>query len=166
VLPGAGALAATGHLSSVWLVIAVALAGELTGQSIGYAVGRFGGRPFVDKFGKYVRFHHKELALVDQFFARWGSFAIFICRFVPFIRGIMGVPAGIAEMPLSHFYFWTFCGSLIFCGGFVLLGSSLGSHATQVGDAFRHYALLIAVIAVVAVALYFIVRSRLGKKTV
>lgn len=166
VLPGAGALAATGHLSSVWLVIAVALAGELTGQSIGYAVGRFGGRPFVDKFGKYVRFHHKELELVDQFFARWGSFAIFICRFVPFIRGIMGVPAGIAEMPLSHFYFWTFCGSLIFCGGFVLLGSSLGSHATQVGDAFRHYALLIAVIAVVAVALYFIVRSRLGKKTV
>jgi membrane protein DedA with SNARE-associated domain len=164
VLPAAGALAATGHLSSVWLVIAVALAGELTGQSIGYAVGRFGGRPFVDKFGKYVRFHHAELERVDAFFARWGSFAIFICRFVPFIRGIMGVPAGIAEMPLAHFYFWTFFGSLIFCAGFVLLGNTLGSHAEVIGDAFRHYALLIAGAAVVAVALYFIVKNAFRKR--
>ena len=166
VLPAAGALAATGHLSSVWLAIAAAVAGELTGQSIGYAVGRFGGRPFVDRFGKYVRFHHAELERVDAFFARWGSFAIFICRFVPFIRGIMGVPAGIAEMPLSYFYFWTFCGSFIFCAAFVLLGSTLGAHAEVVGDAFRHYALLITGVAVVAVALYFIIRNRLGKKTV
>ncbi len=164
VLPAAGALAATGHLSSVWLVIAVALAGELTGQSIGYAVGRFGGRPFVDKFGRYVRFHHAELERVDVFFARWGSFAIFICRFVPFIRGIMGVPAGIAEMPLVPFYFWTFCGSLIFCAGFVLLGSSLGSHAAVVGEAFRHYALLIAGVAVAALAAYFIVKSLSSKR--
>ncbi len=166
VLPAAGALAATRHLSSVWLVIAVALAGELTGQSIGYAVGRYGGRPFVARYGKYVRFHHAELDRVHGFFERWGSFAIFICRFVPFIRGIMGVPAGIAEMPLIPFYFWTFCGSLLFCAGFVLLGSTLGSHAEAVGEAFRHYALIIAGGAVVAVALYFIVRSRWGKKTV
>lgn len=166
VLPAAGALAATGHLSSVWLVIAVAVAGELTGQSIGYAVGRFGGRPFVDRYGKYVRFHHAELERVDAFFARWGSFAIFICRFVPFIRGIMGVPAGIAEMPLSHFYLWTALGSFIFCAGFVLLGSTLGSHAEAVGDAFRHYALLIGAVVIVALAVYFIIRNRLGKKTV
>lgn len=166
VLPAAGALAATGHLSSVWLVIAVAVAGELTGQSIGYAVGRFGGRPFVDRYGKYVRFHHAELERVDAFFARWGSFAIFICRFVPFIRGIMGVPAGIAEMPLSHFYLWTALGSFIFCAGFVLLGSTLGSHAEAVGDAFRRYALLIGAVVIVALAVYFIIRNRLGKKTV
>ena len=164
VLPAAGALAATGHLSSVWLVIAVAVAGELTGQSIGYAVGRYGGRPFVERYGKYVRFHHAELERVHGFFERWGSFAIFVCRFVPFIRGIMGVPAGIAEMPLSHFYFWTFCGSLIFCGGFVLLGSSLGAHSAAVGEAFRHYALLIVAVAAVAVALYFIVKSTLKRK--
>ncbi len=166
VLPAAGALAATGHLSSKWIVIAVAVAGELTGQSIGYAVGRFGGRPFVDKFGKYAHFEHADLVKVDRFFARWGSFAIFICRFIPFIRGVMGIPAGLAEMPLSHFYFWTFLGSLIFCGGFVLLGSALGSHATLVGETFRHYALLIAGVALVALAIYFIVRNRAAKKTV
>ena len=120
VLPAAGALAATGHLSSVWLAIAIAVAAELVGQSIGYAVGRFGGRPFIDRFGKYVHFHHAEMEKVERFFARYGKFAIFICRFVPVIRGIVGIPAGIAEMPLVPFYFWTFCGSLIFCGGLIL----------------------------------------------
>ena len=160
VLPAAGALVATGHLSNVWITIAVALVGELSGQSIGYAVGRFGGRPFVDRYGKYVRFHHAELERVDGFFKRWGSFAIFICRFVPFIRGVMGVPAGIAEMPLAQFYFWTFLGSLIFCGGFILLGLNLGAHAAVVGEAFRKYAVLIAVVAVVLVAAYFVFRSR------
>lgn len=160
VLPAAGALAATGHLSSVWLTIAVAVAGELSGQTIGYIVGRFGGRPFVERFGKYVHLGHPEIERAHAFFERWGSFAVFICRFVPFIRGVVGVPAGIAEMPLVPFYFWTFCGSLIFCAGFVLLGSSLGAHAEVVGDAFGRWAILIAAVAVAAVALYFIVRSR------
>ncbi len=160
ILPAAGALVATGHLSSVWLVIAVAVGGELTGQTIGYAAGRYGGRPFVDRFGKYVRFHHAELERVDRFFARWGSFAVFMCRFVPFIRGVVGIPAGIAEMPLVPFYLWTFLGSLIFCGGFVLLGSSLGAHAGAVGDAFRKFSILIAALVIAAVALYFIVKRR------
>jgi membrane protein DedA with SNARE-associated domain len=61
VLPAAGVAAQKGALSNVWLVIAVAVLAELCGQSIGYAVGRFGGRPFIDRYGKYVRFHHAEL---------------------------------------------------------------------------------------------------------
>jgi membrane protein DedA with SNARE-associated domain len=101
---------------------------------------------------------------VDRFFARWGSFAVFMRRFVPFIRGVVGIPAGIAEMPLVPFYLWTFCGSLIFCGGFVLLGSSLGSHAGAVGEAFRKFSILIAVVAIAAVALCFIVKSWLKKR--
>jgi len=164
VLPAAGALAATGHLSSVWITIAVALAGELSGQTIGYAVGRYGGLPFVERFGKYVHLGDAEMERVHVFFERWGSFAVFICRFVPFIRGVIGIPAGIAEMPLVPFYLWTFCGSLIFCAGFVLLGSSLGAHAGVVAEAFRKYAILIAVVVVVAVALYFILRSRLLRR--
>jgi membrane protein DedA with SNARE-associated domain len=163
VLPAAGALAATGHLSSVWITIAVAVAGELSGQTIGYAVGRYGGRPFVERFGKYVHLGHPEIERAHSFFERWGSFAVFICRFVPFIRGVVGVPAGIAEMPLVPFYLWTFCGSLIFCAGFVLLGNSLGAHAEVVSDAFRRWAIVIAAVAVVAVALYFIVRSRVAR---
>ena len=163
VLPAAGALVATGHLSSLWLTIAIAVCAELLGQSIGYAVGRFGGRPFVDRYGKYVRFHHAELERVDQFFARYGKFAIFICRFIPFIRGIVGIPAGIAEMPLGPFYFWTFCGSLIFCGGLILLGNGLGAHAHEVVDAIRRYALVVLALAVIALAAFLFVQRRRPK---
>ncbi|HET6894033.1 MAG TPA: DedA family protein [Candidatus Baltobacteraceae bacterium] len=160
VLPAAGALAATGHLSSVWLAIVLAVAAELTGQSIGYAVGRFGGRPFVDRYGKYVHFHHAEMEKVERFFARYGRFAIFICRFVPVIRGIVGIPAGIAEMPLPAFYLWTFCGSLIFCGGLILAGNLLGTHSHEVIGAVQKYALLMIALAVLAVVLFVFVKTR------
>jgi membrane protein DedA with SNARE-associated domain len=163
VLPAAGALAATGHLSNVWIAIAIAVAAELVGQSIGYAVGRFGGRPFIDRYGKYVHFHHAEMEKVHAFFARYGKFAIFICRFIPVIRGIVGIPAGIAEMPLGAFYFWTFLGSLIFCGGLVLAGHALGAHAGEVADGARKYALVLVGLIVVVAGVVLYLKSRRTK---
>jgi membrane protein DedA with SNARE-associated domain len=160
ILPAAGIAAQQGALSSVWIAIAVALAAELFGQSIAYAVGRFGGRPFVARFGKYVRFHHAQMEMVEGFFTRYGRFAIFICRFIPVIRGIVGIPAGIAEMPLPAFYFWTFCGSLIFCGGLVLAGNALGAHAHAVIATVQKYALLIIALAVVALVVFVYFRTR------
>lgn len=160
VLPAAGLAAQQGALSSVWLAIVVSVAAELFGQSIAYAVGRFGGRPFVDRYGKFVHFHNAEMEKVEGFFARYGKFAIFICRFVPVIRGIVGIPAGIAEMPLPAFYFWTFCGSLLFCGGLILAGNALGVHAHEVIGAFQKYALLIIALVVVALAVFVFLQSR------
>jgi membrane protein DedA with SNARE-associated domain len=132
VLPVSGALTATGHLSRLWMTIAVALAGELAGGSLGYAIGRFGGVPAIERYGKYVHFTHERLLVVHRFFERWGTFAIFVCRFLPVIRGIVAIPAGIAEMKLAHFYVWTFLGSLIFCSGLILLGNALGDHLGRV----------------------------------
>lgn len=160
VLPAAGALAATGHLSSVWLAIVLAVAAELLGQSIGYAIGRFGGRPFIDRYGRYVHFHHAELERVENFFGRYGKFAIFICRFVPVVRGVVGIPAGIAEMPLGAFYLWTFLGSLIFCGGLILAGNALGAHADEVIAGVRKYALLILGVGIVALVAFLFIQSR------
>lgn len=160
VLPAAGALAATGHLSSVWLAIVLAVTAELVGQSIGYAIGRFGGRPFIDRYGRYVRFHHTELERVENFFGRYGKFAIFICRFIPVVRGVVGIPAGIAEMPLGAFYLWTFLGSLIFCGGLILAGNALGAHADEVISGVRKYALLILGVGIVALVAFLFIQSR------
>lgn len=164
VLPAAGALAATGHLSSVWLAIVIAVIAELVGQSIAYAVGRFGGRPFVERYGKYVRFHHAQMERVEAFFNRYGKFAIFICRFVPVIRGIVGIPAGIAEMPLGAFYLWTLAGSLCFCGGLILLGNALGTHSHEVIDTVRKYAVLIVALAVVAGVAFMFLQSRRARR--
>jgi membrane protein DedA with SNARE-associated domain len=160
VLPAAGALVATGHLSSVWLAIVVAVAAELIGQSIAYAIGRFGGRPFVARYGKYVRFHHAQMEKVERFFERQGSFAIFLCRFIPVIRGIVGIPAGIAQMPLLPFYLWTALGSALFCGGLILLGHALGAHSHEVIATVRKFAVLIVGLAVVAGVLFAFLQSR------
>ncbi|HEY8298691.1 MAG TPA: DedA family protein [Candidatus Baltobacteraceae bacterium] len=161
IVPAAGALVATGHLPSLWIAVAAAVLGELAGQSIAYAIGFYGGRPVIERYGKYVRFHEAELLRVEAFFARFGSFAIFICRFVPVLRGIVGFPAGIAEMPLVPFYLWTFFGSLIFCGGLVLLGNSLGNHIDQIVPIIHKFGLIVLALAVVVgIAAFFIVRAR------
>ncbi|MFY9719900.1 MAG: DedA family protein [Candidatus Cybelea sp.] len=161
ILPVAGALTATGHLSNLWLTIAVALAGELAGGSVGYAIGRFGGVPLIERYGKYVHFTHGRLMAVHSFFERWGTFAVFLCRFLPVLRGVVAIPAGIAEMNLALFYLWTFLGSLIFCTVLILLGNGLGAHLSEVLPVLHrvgYIALGVAAVAVVAVIV--VIRSR------
>jgi membrane protein DedA with SNARE-associated domain len=163
VLPVAGALTAKGHLGTLWLTIAVALAGELGGGTVGYAIGRFGGVPLIERYGKYVHFGHDRLVRLHRFFERWGTFAIFVCRFLPFVRGVSAIPAGIAEMNLWLFYAWTFLGSLIFCTFLILLGSALGAHLDVVIPLLRRggYAVLgVAVVAVVVTIVVMRVRTR------
>ena len=158
VLPIAGALTATGHLSALWLTIVVAVIGELVGGTVGYAIGRFGGRALIDRYGKYVHLSHDNLDRVHAFFERYGNFAIFICRFVPVIRGIVSIPAGIAEMNLSHFYLWYALGSLVFCGALILLGNTLGEHLDSVLPLVHRFG--VAVLAIAVVALVAIVVSK------
>lgn len=162
ILPGAGLLAAQGYLSSVWLAMAVAVVAELAGQSAGYAIGLYGGRPVVRRFGKYVRFHEKELDRVHAFFERYGRFAIFICRFIPVVRGVVGIAAGIAEMPLAPFYIWTFLGSSIFCGALIWAGFVLRRHSDAVVGPLGRDALVAA--AVLVAAILAIVKLRSLKK--
>lgn len=164
ILPVAGGLTATGHLSNLWLTIAVSLAGELAGGTVGYAIGRFGGVPLIEKYGKYVHFTHARLMVVHRFFERWGSFAVFICRFLPVLRGVVSIPAGIAEMNLAMFYLWTFLGSLVFCGGLIFIGNAFGAHLNTMLPLLHRgaYVLLaVAVIACIAVVLFLRARRPL-----
>jgi membrane protein DedA with SNARE-associated domain len=161
LLPLAGALTVTGHLSNLWLTIIVALVGELAGGSVGYAIGRFGGVPLIERYGKYVHFTHGRLMQVHAFFDRWGTFAIFVCRFLPVLRGIVAIPAGVAEMNLALFYLWTFLGSLIFCTFLILLGGALGAHIDAVLPLLRRGGYIVLGVAVLAVvATIFVMRKR------
>lgn len=162
IIPTAGALVATGHLDSLAKVIIFAVLGELAGGTIGYAVGHFGGRPFVHKYGHYVAFHEAELGKVDSFFAKYGSFAIFLCRFVPVIRGIVSIPAGITRMPLAPFYFWYALGSLGFCGILAYVGHALGKNLDTIVPLLHKFSIAIAAIVVLAViyAIYRLIAAR------
>jgi membrane protein DedA with SNARE-associated domain len=161
ILPVSGGLSATGHLGSVWLTILVSVLAELAGGTVGYLIGRFGGRPLIDRYGRYVHLSHENLDRVHAFFERYGSFSIFICRFIPMIRGIVSIPAGLAEMNLAQFYGWYAAGSAIFCGGLILLGAELGDHLDAVLPLLHRVGLLTLVAALaILIVLVFVVRAR------
>jgi membrane protein DedA with SNARE-associated domain len=156
ILPVSGGLTATGHLPFLWLTIVVAVVAELFGGTIGYLIGRFGGRPLIDRYGRYLHLTHANLDRVQFFFERYGSFSIFVCRFIPVIRGIVSIPAGLARMNLAHFYLWYACGSLLFCGGLILLGSALGHHIDSVLPLLHKAGFLTLIVAVIVTAALWI----------
>lgn len=164
LVPVGAALLARGNPAYLPLVIAVAVAGELAGGTLGYVVGRFGGRAVAERYGKYVGFHHERLDTVNAFFDRYGSFAVFICRFLPMIRGLSPFVAGVAEMNLTAFYLWTLLGSGIFCAALALLGNTLGKHLHTVLPGLHRFGYAILAIAVVvAIVLFIVARARVRR---
>ncbi len=98
---------------------------------------------------------------MHAFFDRWGTFAVFLCRFIPVVRGLSPFVAGVAAMNLLSFYLWTLLGSAIFCGGLALLGNTLGVHVNLILPALHRwgYAILVAAI-VIAIAIAIVSRVR------
>ena len=124
VMPFAGFAVAEATMS--WAgVIASATLGSIAGSLIGYAIGKFGGRPFVARFGKYLLLDPEDLAATDRFFQRRGSVTILVSRFIPIVRHLISIPAGMASMKLVPFCAFTIIGAglwnafLTWCG-FVL----------------------------------------------
>ena len=161
LMPIAGGLTATGHLPFLWLTIVVSVLGELAGATAGYLLGRFGGRPLVDRYGKYVHLTHATLDRVHAFFERYGSFAIFVCRFVPVVRGVVSIPAGIAEMNLAQFYGWYALGSLVFCGSLIWAGYALGHHMDSILPLVHKGGMIALIVALLAIiAIWIVARQR------
>jgi membrane protein DedA with SNARE-associated domain len=161
VMPTAGALAATGHLPSIgvipgWLIVgATGTLGEIGGGSLLYAIGYYGGLPFVHRYGKYVHFREHELERVHAFYEKHGGSMVFWCRFIPFVRGLAALPPGISRMPKRYFLTYTALGSAIFCFGLAFLGDEAG-HNVDAITAYVHdfaLAIIIGVVAVVAAAI-------------
>jgi len=151
VVPAAGALAATGHLSSVWLAGLVATAGEVAGGLILYTIGFAGGRPFVVRYGKFFKLDEHKLDRFHDFYQRYGSAVVFVCRFVPLVRGISALPAGVSRMPKRYFLAYTTAGSAVFCFGLVWVGSIFGQHFDEIAPEIHKFSLVAIVAAVAAV---------------
>jgi membrane protein DedA with SNARE-associated domain len=158
ILPAAGALAATGHLSSWWLAAAVATVAELVGGSILYAIGYYGGRPFVVRWGKYVKLDEAKLDRFHAFYERHGSVVVFVCRFIPFVRGVSALPAGVSRMQKGQFLLYTALGSAIFCFGLAWLGYVFGRHIDVIMPQLHRYSLGLLLAVVVAAVAWVAVR--------
>lgn len=171
VMPTAGALAAKGQFPTLgtlpaWILVAlVGTVGEVCGATALYSVGYYGGLPFVHRYGKYVGFKERELGHVQRFYQRFGSWAVLLARFVPFVRGVASLPAGLSRMPLPMFLFFTALGSVVFCFGLAYLGQVAGNNLDAITASLHKFAVLIVIaIVVLVVAMVFMIRAR-SKKT-
>jgi membrane protein DedA with SNARE-associated domain len=125
IMPFSGYLVYTGRFKLLWVAVAGALGCNL-GSAIAYAVGYYGGRPLVEKYGSYLLLSRHELDWAERFFARYGSITVFISRLLPVVRTFIALPAGIARMPQGRFHLYTFVGSFPWCLGLAFVGMKLG----------------------------------------
>ncbi len=147
-----------GHprLNLAFVVVAGVL-GDLAGSWVSYWVGRVGGRPLVERFGKRILLREHELERAERWFARYGERTVFVSKLIPLARSFVSVPAGVAEMPFAKFSLFVVLGTLPFATGIAWLGYAFGD--TIVRD-FRPVTIVIAALLVVLVAWWFVRRVR------
>lgn len=150
----AGALVADGEFT-FWAVVLAGTLGNVVGSIINYYVGMYGGRPFVEKYGKYFLIHHKDLDIADRWFAKHGLFAVFFSRMLPIVRTFISLPAGISRVPIIPFTVVTFFGCLLWCILLTYVGVEFGKNYETVFKPFmQKFEILIAIVIVVAVIWY------------
>jgi membrane protein DedA with SNARE-associated domain len=123
-------------------------AGCVAGSWAAYAVAAWGGRPLVERYGRYVLISRHDLDLADRLFDRYGSPIIFFSRLLPVVRTFISLPAGLARMPLARFSVYTFLGSYPFCYALAYFGYKLGEHWHALESTFRKYDILFGVLLV------------------
>jgi membrane protein DedA with SNARE-associated domain len=138
-----------------WIVVIVATLGNTLGSIVGYYIGAWGGRPFLEKYGKYLLIRPHELELADRFFQKYGPATAFFSRLMPIVRTFISFPAGVARMPIGKFIVYSTLGALPWSILLVWAGEQLGANWVDIRHALEPYDLAIAIL-VVAAGLLFI----------
>ena len=150
ILPYAGFLVSdpsqieplTGQPWNFWLVVIFATIGNTLGSLIAYAIGAYGGRPFLERYGKYLLIRPHEIELADQFFARHGAATVFVGRLLPIVRTFISFPAGVARMRISTFIIFSTAGAFLWSALLVYAGTLLGANWTDIRHALQPFDLV------------------------
>ncbi len=126
----------------------------------GYLIGRFGGRPLVDKVGRYILLTHKDLDRAEAWFARRGEPFVLFGRFIPLLRSFVSLAAGLGEMAVGKFLAFTVIGCAIWCAALASIGYSLGASWHHVIKAFSYAGYVVGALIVVAVIVAIVHRFR------
>jgi membrane protein DedA with SNARE-associated domain len=110
VMPFAGFLVAESRFSFAAVIIVSTFA-SIVGSLLSYWIGRYGGKPFIERFGKYLLLNQHDLAVTEKFFGKYGDITILICRFIPVVRHLISIPAGTGQMNLLKFSLYTIIGA-------------------------------------------------------
>ena len=125
IMPFSGYLVSRGQMN-LWGVGLAGAVGCVLGSLVAYWVGMYGGRPMIEKYGKYILLSRHDLDLADRWFSKYGEVMVFVSRLLPAIRTFIAFPAGVARMNLTRFVIYTFAGSLPWCIGLAYVGQKLG----------------------------------------
>jgi len=124
------------------------------GSVASYWLGYYGGRPLVEKYGKYIMVNKSDLEKADEWFARWGDWVSFVSRLLPIVRTFISFPAGVARIRFWSFTILTFVGSFIWCGLLALGGFYFGKNWEDLRAIMRPFDIPIAIIVVAGFAYY------------
>ena len=154
IMPFSGYLVYTGQFN-LWLVGVAGAFGCVVGSLAAYWAGMHGGRPLIEKYGRYVLISRHDLDLADRWFDRFGEIIVFASRLLPVIRTFIAFPAGVARMNLKKFVIYTFAGSLPWCIGLAYVGQRLGKEwdtNPTLKTLFHRFDFVIGIVIVLAAA--------------
>lgn len=158
VMPFAGFLISTGQFSFLGVIVASTI-GSLIGSVLSYYIGAYGGRPLIDKFGKYFFLNHHHLELTEQFFAKRGEATIFISRFIPIIRHLISLPAGTGKMNIWKFSMYTILGAGLWNTFLAYVGFVLKNHWDELGK-YSKIGDVLVIVAVIGFVVYLLYKKR------
>ncbi|RJO59848.1 DedA family protein [Candidatus Parcubacteria bacterium] len=155
VMPFAGFLWYDGKLN-FWLIVLASTVGSIIGSLISYFIGKYGGRPFVKKFGRYFLLNEHHLDQTENFFQKYGQKTIFISRFIPVVRHLISIPAGVGNMPLGKFCLYTVLGAGIWNAILTWAGFLLGKSWESIRkySEMIDYAILVLILVGIAYLIY------------
>jgi membrane protein DedA with SNARE-associated domain len=163
IMPFSGYLVFAGRFNLFWVSVAGA-SGCVFGSLAAYWAGIILGRPFIEKYGKYILISHRDLDTADRWFNKYGDWAIFFSRLLPVIRTFISLPAGIARMNFPKFILYTFLGSLPWCFALAFVGKILGENWQNIRTYFRGADIIIVSVIILGIA-FFIYRHLNFKKS-
>jgi membrane protein DedA with SNARE-associated domain len=153
VMPFAGFLASQGKFSMLGVAIASTL-GSLIGSGLSYFIGLYGGRPFLQKFGKYFLLDESHLKWAENFFEKYGDKAVLISRFIPVVRHLISIPAGTAKMNLAKFFVYTLIGATTWNMFSAWLGWKMANNWMLIKK-YTHYLDYLVVLVLASGVVYF-----------
>jgi membrane protein DedA with SNARE-associated domain len=153
IMPFSGFLVAAGAMN-FWLVALLGTIGNLIGSLLAYWIGWRGGRPLVEKYGKYLLIFKHDLDVGDRWFSKRGELAVFFGRLLPIVRTYISFPAGIARMSLKKFAFYTFLGALPWCLLFTWLGVKMENNWDLIRQKLHTFDLAIGILIIAGIAWY------------
>ena len=156
IMPFSGYLVLEGRFTLFGASLAGAI-GCVIGSVVAYIAGRYGGRAFIWKYGKYILISHHDVEMADRWFTRYGQAVVFFSRLLPVIRTFISLPAGIAKMPFIPFIIYTFAGSLPWCYLLAYVGYRMGEKWNTLGVYFHKFDTAIGII-ILACAVWWIWR--------